>query len=291
MDKLRKLFGKVNLTWKKIIILAIIAAVYTAVMAILPIAQDTSFSAPVATFELWILFGIFIIMNSKTAKDSALKCFVFFLISQPLIYLLQIPFSALGGQLLSYYPYWFVWTLLTLPMGYIGWYMKKDEWWDLLILTPIMIFLGFHFGLYLGLTVFSFPRYLLATIFCAVTTVLYPLAIFKNKSIKYTGALIGVVIIIGFSIYSALNPTVYETDVLINNGSTGAVFDDSYKTYLSDNSFGTVEIRFYEQGLDDWVVHAKFKKAGKTQIILESPEDEKQTFDINIINSHLYEVE
>ena len=29
-----------------------------------------------------------------------------------------------------------------LPMGFIGYYMKKDKWWSLLILIPILVFLG-----------------------------------------------------------------------------------------------------------------------------------------------------
>ena len=86
---MKKLFGGIDLNWKKLIIFAIIAGVYTAIMAMLPIAKDTSFADITISFEVWILFGIFIIMNSKSAKDSALKCFVFFLISQPLVYLIQ----------------------------------------------------------------------------------------------------------------------------------------------------------------------------------------------------------
>ena len=78
MDKLKKIFGGINLNWKKLIIFAIIAGVYTAIMAMLPIVKNTSFSDLTVTFEVWILCGIFIIMNSKSAKDSAVKCFVFF---------------------------------------------------------------------------------------------------------------------------------------------------------------------------------------------------------------------
>ena len=61
MEKLKKVFGDVDLTWKKIIIFAIIAGIYTAIMAMIPIAKDTSFSDITVTFEIWILFGIFII--------------------------------------------------------------------------------------------------------------------------------------------------------------------------------------------------------------------------------------
>ena len=67
----KKIFGGINLTWPKVIIMAIIVGIYTAVMALLPVANDTSFSDLKVTFEVWIFFGIFIIMNSKSAKDSS----------------------------------------------------------------------------------------------------------------------------------------------------------------------------------------------------------------------------
>ena len=73
----KKLFGGIDLNWKKLIIFAIIAGVYTAIMAMLPITKNTSFADIAISFEVWILFGIVIIMNSKSAKDSALKCFIF----------------------------------------------------------------------------------------------------------------------------------------------------------------------------------------------------------------------
>lgn len=89
---MKKLFGEIDFTWKKLIVFAILAGVYTAVMALIPITKDTSFRDIAIHFEVWILFGIIIICNSKSSKDSALKCFIFFLISQPLVYLLQVPF-------------------------------------------------------------------------------------------------------------------------------------------------------------------------------------------------------
>ena len=120
---MKKLFGGINLTWPRVIIGAVIAGVVTAVFAIVPIFLNTSFHTITATFEVWILFGIFIIMNSKSNLDSALKCFVFFLISQPLVYLIQVPFSSMGWGLFGYYGYWFIWTLLCFPMGFVGYYI------------------------------------------------------------------------------------------------------------------------------------------------------------------------
>ncbi len=75
---LKKLFGGINLTWPKLIISAIVAGILTAVIAMIPELHYTSFNAITVTLEVWILFGIIIIMNSKSNIDSALKCFVFF---------------------------------------------------------------------------------------------------------------------------------------------------------------------------------------------------------------------
>ena len=246
MEKLRKLFGGIDLNWKKLIIFAIIAGVYTAIMAILPITHNTSFADITITFEVWILFGIFIIMNSKSAKDSALKCFIFFLISQPLVYLIQVPFASMGWGLFGYYEYWFIWTLFTIPMGFIGYFMKKDKWWGLLILTPMLLFLGFHYSGFLKEVVYNFPYHLLSTLFCFVTLIIYPICIFSNKKVKIAGIIISILIILAMTILALLNPLIYNTTVLSNEGSAGAVFDDTYKAYLVDESYGEVYIRYDE---------------------------------------------
>ena len=275
---MKKIFGDINLTWPKIIIMAIIAGIYTACMAMLPIADDTSFSDLAVTFEVWILFGIFIIMNSTSAKDSALKCFVFFLISQPLVYLIQDVINN-SHLFAAYYRYWFLWTIACLPMGFIGYYMKKDKWWGLLILVPILCLLGEEYGKYLSETIFSFPRHILTTIFCFVTLIIYPLALFKNKKIRIAGVIISSIIIIGMSLLNILNPPVYSTD-LISNGEKYQ-FDDTYKVYLKDKKYGDLSIR-YEDSFEDWMIHAEFKKAGKTSFVLESPDGDKKQFNINI---------
>lgn len=278
MEKLKKMFGEINLSWKKLIIFAIIAGIYTAVMAMLPIAKDTSFSDLTVTFEVWILFGIFIIMNSKSAIDSALKCFVFFLISQPLVYLIQDVINH-SNLFMTYYRYWVMWTIATIPMGFIGYYMKKDKWWGLLILTPILLLLGKQFAGYLSETMFSFPRHLLTTMFCIITLIVYPLGIFKDKKIRIIGVIISGLIIVVMTALCFLKPPVYSTDILSDGEEYK--FDDTYKVYFKDNSYGELSIK-YESGIETWMIHAEFKKAGKTEFILESPNGEKTTFEIDI---------
>lgn len=277
---MKKIFGNINLTWVKLIISAIIAGVFTAAMAIIPGVKDTSFSDLTVTFEVWILLGIFIIMNSKSAVDSALKCFVFFLISQPLVYIIQDLINH-SNLFETYYGYWFIWTILTIPMGFIGYYMKKDKWWGLIILAPMLLLVGVCYGEYLSQTMFSFPRHLLTTIFCILTIIIYPLAIFNNKKIKLTGVVISATILLVMTIITLLNPPIYDTTLMINGGKLDVTFDNTYKAYFTDESYGETYFK-YENGIEDWELNAKFKKAGKTELVLESPDGEKTTFEVTV---------
>ena len=280
MEKIKKLFGGINLTWKKLIIFAIIAGVYTAVMAMLPVARNTSFADITISFEVWILFGILIIMNSKSAKDSALKCFVFFLISQPLVYLIQDLVNC-SNLFLTYYRFWVVWTICTIPMGFFGYFMKKDKWWGLLILAPMLVFLGIHYSGFLGETMYYFPYHLLSTVFCIVTILLYPICIFNNQKIKTAGIIIGLLIIATMTYISLTNKTTYNTVILVNNSESGETFNDSYKAYLENDKIGKVSIK-YNEGIEDYIVEAEFKRAGITNLILEDSNGNKTIYEIDV---------
>ena len=210
---MKKLFGGIDLTWKKLIIFAITAAVYTATMAIIPITKGTSFRDIAATFEWWILFGVIIICNSKSPKDSALKCFIFFLISQPLIYLFQVPFSWQGWHLFSYYKYWFIWTLLTIPMGFIGYYIKKDNILSVIILFPMLILLAIIGIGFFSSAIENFPHHLLSGIFCFAAIILIILGVLNKKINKIISFAIIILFTIGY--------------ILISNG----ILFDTYKQY------------------------------------------------------------
>ena len=121
----KKLFGGLNITWPKLIIFAIIMGIYTGLMALL-VPDGNSFHDIAVTGEWWVLPAIIIVLNSKKPLDAAFKTFVFFLISQPIVYLVQVPFNYMGWGLFRYYPYWFGITLLTFPAAFVCWYIKKD---------------------------------------------------------------------------------------------------------------------------------------------------------------------
>ena len=276
---MKRIFGEFDLTWKKLIIFSILAGIYTAIVATVPALKYTSFHTIAVTLEVWIFFGIFIIMNSKSNKDAALKCFVFFLISQPLIYLLQVPFSWQGWNLFSYYKFWFIWTILCLPMGYIGYYMKSDKWWGYFILLPMILLVASSYHSYLSYFMFSYPKYLLICLFCVASMVIYPLYIFKNKKVRVAGVVISGLFIIMVTVIGILNPPVYSTEILGNNSDL--FFDDTYKVYLKDKKYGSVSI-VYMDDIEEYMVHADLKREGKTILVVESPSHEKYEYSLAI---------
>lgn len=268
-----------NLSWPKIIIFAIVAGVYTALVSIFPQVADTSLHTIAVTFEVWILFGLIIIMNAKSNMDSALKCFVFFLISQPLVYLLQVPFSALGWGLFQYYKRWFIWTILCLPMGYIGYYMKKDKWWGYIILLPMILLTAGSYRQYLSDFTFCYPYYILISVFCAAAMLIYPNVLFKDKKIKTAGTVVSAVLIIGLTVITVINPLRYPTELL--STVDGKDITNEYQVSLADDKYGDVSIEYIES-IDSYMVHADFKKKGNTELIIITPDGTTKRYDLHI---------
>ena len=282
---MKKLFGGLNITWKRLIIFAVFIGIYTGIMPLIPATRDTSFRDIAISFEWWILFGTLIIINSKSPIDSALKCFVFFLISQPIVYLVQVPFNPLGWGIMSYYKNWILWTIATIPMGYIGHYLKKDKGWGLFIILPVIAFVGSHYSGFLSETLTFFPNHLLSAIFCVLSMIAYSLFIFKDKVLKNICLAITVFIIIVMS-FLAINSgnNYYNTTILGSGGETGFEFDDTYTVKLKDEEFGKVYI-VYEENLEAYMVNAEFKKTGETEFSLTSPDGEEYVYKITVNRS------
>ena len=196
-----KLYGGINLTWPLVILYAIGTAVLTTIFLVVPIFKGTSFIRMGETLEAWIFFAIIIIANAKKPLESALKTFVFFLISQPLIYLLQVPFSWQGWGLFQYYKFWFILTLLTFPAAYIGWYIKKKNWLSLLILMPMLALLATMTKDGIKIVMNQFPNQLIMVLFCLAQVILY-LYVFTEKPLqKAAGALVVIAIIAALSLF------------------------------------------------------------------------------------------
>ena len=279
MQKLEKLFGGIKMPWWKVIVFSVVTAAYTALINQVPVFKNTSLQDIAISYEWWILFAILIITNAKSNLDAALKTLVFFAISQPLIFLIEVPF--VGWSVMGYLRQWAPIIVLTFPMAFVGYFMKKDKWWGLLILTPMLVFLGYHYNGFFAAARFFFPHHLASAVFCVVSMFVYVLGIFKHKKIKLAGVIASVVILIGATVVALMNPTVLQTTLVGDGGSEGAVVKENYTAQLDDKRFGNTSV-VYDEGYGGYLVNANLVKGGKTVLTITAPDGTKQTFDVLI---------
>lgn len=191
-------------TWPKLATFAIIMGVYTALMAMF-VPDGNSFHDIAVTPEWWVLPAILIILSCKKPLEAAFKVFVFFLISQPLVYLIQVPFNSMGWGLFGYYKYWFIITLLTFPGAYIGWFIKKDKWYSGLILAVMTVLLALTGIGYIRGFSDSFPDHLISTIYCFMLIPVLVFTVFKDKWPRIITSTITVVAIVVMLIIPSQN--------------------------------------------------------------------------------------
>jgi len=113
-------------SWIKLIVFAVAIAVLTGVIMLLPFMDENAFRDIGVGYAMWIIFAIMIVGKCDSAVEAGLKCIVFFLISQPLIYLVQQPFVDIN-LIQTYYKPWFIQTLFTLPGGMIAYQIKRED--------------------------------------------------------------------------------------------------------------------------------------------------------------------
>ncbi|MBR4444508.1 MAG: hypothetical protein IKS37_01250 [Solobacterium sp.] len=261
-----KVYGGLNMSWRNVILFAVGTAIVTAVFLIVPIFKDTSFERMGVTFEAWIFFAVIIMANCKTPLDSALKTFVFFLISQPLIYLIQVPFSAMGWKLFGYYYNWFLWTLLTFPMAYAGWYIRKKNWLSVVILLPILYMLTSDYVGAFRHAFHHFPRLIVTAFFCLGQVLLYVYTFTENiwqKAVGFLAPLLVMVLLMLVTPPLEINGTQF----LPNE----PVLSENAVVEMEENDFAEVTIE--STGTDSLVrVHAA--KYGGTSFVIKDGEQE-----------------
>ena len=103
---MRKLFFRIKPTWGRVLLFAAVTSILTAAVLRIPGLNDTSIAQLGVTLECWFLFALLIIMNCETPLEAGIKTFVFFLVGQPLIYLIQVPFYFDGWNIFRFYPRW-----------------------------------------------------------------------------------------------------------------------------------------------------------------------------------------
>ena len=104
-------------------------------------------------------------------------------------------------------------TLACLPMGYIGYYIKKDNILSVIILLPMLILLSIIGVGFFSSTIENFPHHLLSGIFCFTAIILIILGVLNEKKNRIISFAIIILFTIGY--------------VLISNG----ILFDTYKEY------------------------------------------------------------
>ena len=98
------------------------------------------------------------------------------------------------------------------------------------------------------------------------------------------GVVFSVLLILAASVWGGLDnrSNAYDTMLMTSGGETsGTEFDDTYSIYLTDESFGTVEI-VYVESIGEYMVHASFTNTGETGLVLESPDGEKTEYALTV---------
>ena len=79
----------------------------------------------------------------------------------------------MGWGLFGYYRYWAMWTVATLPMAYVGWYIKKKNWLSLVILLPVLGLLTLDYTSSFIFTFKHFPYQIVTALFCLAQVLIY----------------------------------------------------------------------------------------------------------------------
>ncbi len=234
MKILKKIFGGIEMTWVKVIIFSVATAVVTAALLLLPVFKDSALAQMGVFLDWWFIFAIFIVSNCKKPLEAGLKCFVFFLISQPLIYLIQQPFASVN-LIQAYYGKWFIITLLTFPGAMIAFQIKRKEMWSALILAVAGAYLGIvGIGRMTNAIFEGNALYVIDGLFFAVVAVLFGFIFCSGKKrILYLSIILACIIGFGgYTVYDNLSSGTFEYDIQqegvwnIKNGSYENVIVD-----------------------------------------------------------------
>ncbi len=278
-----RLFGGINMSWPLVIILAVGTAALTTLFLVAPVFENTSFYRMGVFWDAWILFAVFIMSNCKKPLESAIKTFVFFLISQPLIYLFQVPFSSMGWSIFMYYKTWFIWTLLTFPAAFIGWYITKKNWLSLLILSPILLYLAYISLDCISFSFRHFPRMLFAGVFCLCQVLLYMYVFTSNIWQKLLGIIVPFAAAAIF-LFATLNPSMHAElllpdEVVFSKNAYAQSSDESVAviTSLPTDGSGIVEYDLHKYGTTDITIKDGNKEYVYTLKVYENDEGHTNT--------------
>lgn len=205
MKKISAAFGGLPMTWPIVCGFAVIIGIYVGVINQIPILHDTSFQDIAVMLEWWVLFAVLIVSNCKSAREAGLKCLVFFLISQPVIYLVELPTLGLDKALYYYTSIWLPISLLTLPGGAIAFLAKRQN-----ALGAAILGVGNTIVALMGVSYFQqilkvFPRHLLTVVSCAAIVAVTVLGMQRKRRTRLLSAAITVLLTAGIAAWTVMN--------------------------------------------------------------------------------------
>lgn len=182
-----------------------------------------------------------------------LKTFVFFLISQPIVYLVEVPF--LGFEIFKYYRYWFIITLLTISGSFIAcWITKKNILSSsiLSVATGGLVYFGIS---YINTVIYNFPRHIISAVFCFAWAIILTLVILDKLSTRITTFAITFVMLLlsvfvtfinppESTLFASLDENTSWTYEIENPDLVNVKIDDGYYITMTSNNVGSTKITF-----------------------------------------------
>ncbi len=278
---LKKIFGGIRMTWPRLILFAVISGLITGLIA-LWVPEGSSFRQIAVTLEAWIVLAIIVVVNCEKPLEAACKTFVYFLISQPLVYLVQVPFSRMGWSLFGYYyPYWFYWTIATFPGAFIAWFIKRDDLIGALILFVALVGLILIGTDYLKQLLERFPRYLISTVFCFGMVPVLIIAILHQKNPRLTasvlsGAVLAVMLFLTFR--GGVNSRAYSVAIGLDGERYPVTAE--WTAELEDPENGTVVLKEGGDAFSPSLTVEIRDYTKDTTVILKDPDG--KTYPVNL---------
>ncbi len=201
-----KLFGGLNMKWLYVVVFAIVAGAITGIAGSIPAIKGTSLHDIAVTYEWWLIFAFVIASNCSKNWESMLKIFVFFLISQPLCFGTEVLLGSLTPDKAIYY-YTAIWgpaTLMTLPGGFIAFYIRKQN-----ALGSIVLGLGNTIQALMGVSYVNSmlanpPFHLVTVVVCFASIFIMTFAIQKQNKFRVIALLVTLVAIVALVAFALL---------------------------------------------------------------------------------------
>ena len=279
---MRKLFFGIKPTWARVLLFAVATSVLTAAVLRIPGLNDTSIAQLGVTLECWFVFALLIIMNCEKPIEAGVKTFVFFLVGQPLIYLLQVPFYFDGWKIFRFYPRWGLMTLLTFPGAMLAWYVKKDKIWSGLILSVATGYLSLSCVSYFRSCARHFPYGLAAGLFCGIFAVALILVLLRNRKAKLLCAGITLLAALIAFAWPLIHPPFYSASYELPGGHDWMISyqeDSVGETTVSDGDlivgasrYGTETLYLEDENGETLTVQIEY--SGRNGVVITMEEGE-----------------